>query len=165
MTLSKRRYPDWSSQPEAGGQMPSDSGPDIEEWKHILEESYGAIAEDIAKLREEVGQASDHHAFVRATALGQQFTIPTGPWRSVLVSRPSYAEFHTTGAAYAHDVIGVFDHSVSWLISHHGISVMPYLGWGSFSIEDAGGGAVPSGWAVDVVFTSRLYELMPYVGQ
>lgn len=174
MTLNKRRYPGWSSQPEAGGQMPSELGPDLDEWKRILEESYGRIAADIAEIRRHTLQASDESARLHigvtdlalANVIGsvpKQFTIPTGPWRSLIVSRPSYNEV-IGNAFYSNDIYLTFDGAYSVVCGYQMLTIAPFLGWKTVQAVSNSGVPPSAKFAFDIFFTSREYPASAYTG-
>lgn len=160
--LDKFRHPAWASSPESDGQMPGTQPMTPEQYFEMLSANYGRIAADIVKLREEIGAAEDKHAMVQVSTLGQMYTIPTGPWRSVVISRPSYAETFVSGAAFNSDVWITFDNTMSGIVSYDGVTVFPYLGFNAFKLYPFGNPA--ANWSISVFFTSRLYEFTSYVG-
>lgn len=150
-----------ASQPESGGQMPDTERLNLEDYHRILQESYGAIAADIAKLRAEVANASDRNAMVRVKTMDINYQIPTGPWRSVVISRPSYAEAFLNYGGFT-DIKITFDNTVSGYIAYQGITTFPFFDFSTFLCHI--GGQFTTGWSMDVFFTTRLYEFMPWTG-
>lgn len=151
-----------ASEPESGGQYPGTQALSIEDYHRILQESFGAVAADIARLRAEVGVATDRSASVKVLAVNQTYQIPTGPWRSVYISRPSYAEVFSKGASNFTDLNIAFDGTFTGIVSYQGISVFPYFGWHEFQLQTAS--TMAASWSIDVFFTTRQYEATSYFG-
>lgn len=90
---------------------------------------------------------------------------PTGPWKSIVITRPSYSELFV-GNGYSNDIYIVLD-GIPYLVSYNGITIVPVVGNGSHQVgltSDGLGLPASPAWSLDIIWTTRQYELMQYAG-
>lgn len=87
------------------------------------------------------------------TAPGDAVNIPDGPWMSLRVTRPTQSEM-LQGKAFPQPVIVLVDDE-PFLVPQYGQTIIPV--YQPKSVQVVAASAPPAGWALDLVFSSKVY--------
>ncbi len=159
-----------ASAPESDGLNPSSQRLSLEDYMAMMQQSFGELPAKIAVEHKKIALATDRSASITVTSFGTDYNIPEGEWRTVIIARPSFAEsLQNISGLVPDDFTIAFDHSVAMQVVEKGYTIIPFLNFKTFQLENVNvnrtAGTYPAGWAVTVMFSTREYDALPWTPQ